>query len=81
MTITAPPGRAVVPTGAMRSREVILISVIKRLAQDNAGGTSIEYGLIAAAMGVAIITTVYAISGSLNVIFTTALADLTATAK
>jgi pilus assembly protein Flp/PilA len=58
-----------------------MISVIKRLAQDNAGGTSIEYGLIAAAMAVAIITTVSAISGSLNVIFTAALADLTAAAK
>jgi Flp pilus assembly pilin Flp len=65
----------------MHSREVILIGVIKRLVRDNAGGTSIEYGLIAAAMGVAIITTVYAISGSLNVIFTTALVDLTAAAK
>ena len=58
-----------------------MISFIKRLAQDNSGGTSIEYGLIAAAIVVAIITIVYAISGSLNVIFTTVAADLTTAAK
>ena len=58
-----------------------MISIIKRLAQDNSGGTSIEYGLIASAVVVAIITIVFAIGGSLNVIFTTVAADLTNVAK
>ena len=58
-----------------------MISLLRRVAHDNSGGTSIEYGLIAAAIGVAISSTVFAISGSLNATFGMVLADLTTTAR
>jgi pilus assembly protein Flp/PilA len=48
-----------------------MIRFIKRLAQDESGVTAIEYGLIAAGIGVAIITVVNTVGGSLVAIFTT----------
>jgi pilus assembly protein Flp/PilA len=46
-------------------------SLLKRLAIDNSGVTAIEYGLIAAGIGVAILTVVNTVGGSLVAIFTT----------
>jgi pilus assembly protein Flp/PilA len=47
-----------------------MISLLKRLAKDEAGITAIEYCLIAAGIGVAIIGVVNGIGGSLSSIFT-----------
>jgi pilus assembly protein Flp/PilA len=58
-----------------------MIVLIKRLAKDEAGVTAIEYGLIAAGIGVAILTVVNSIGGSLNSLFTTVANDLSTAAK
>jgi pilus assembly protein Flp/PilA len=42
---------------------------MKRFVKDESGATAIEYGLIAALIAVAIITTVTTLGGNLNAIF------------
>ena len=58
-----------------------MITLIKRLAKDEAGVTAIEYGLIAAGIGVAILTVVNTAGGSLASIFTKVNNDLATAAK
>jgi pilus assembly protein Flp/PilA len=58
-----------------------MISLMKRLVRDESGVTAIEYGLIAAGIGVAILTVVNTVGGSLVSIFTTVANDLTTAAK
>ena len=48
-----------------------MINLMKRLVDDESGVTAIEYGLIAAGIGVAILTVVNTVGGSLVTIFTT----------
>jgi pilus assembly protein Flp/PilA len=57
------------------------MTFLKRFAKDEAGVTAIEYGLIAAGIGVAIITVVNTAGGSLASVFTTVNNDLTTAAK
>ncbi len=45
-------------------------AVFARFAKDESGATAIEYGLIAALVGVAIIASLNALSGELNTLFT-----------
>ena len=52
-------------------------SLIKNFAQDENGATAIEYGLIAALIGVAIIATVRALGGELNETFSQVESELT----
>jgi len=54
---------------------------ITRFAKDQSGVTAIEYGLIAAGIGVAILAVVNTVGGSLVTIFTTVANDLTTAAK
>jgi pilus assembly protein Flp/PilA len=58
-----------------------MISLLKSLASDDSGVTAIEYGLIAAGIGVAILTVVNTVGGSLVSIFTTVSNDLATAAK
>ena len=58
-----------------------MISLMKRLAQDEAGVTAIEYGLIAAGIGVAILTVANTVGSSLVGVFTAVANDLTTAAK
>jgi pilus assembly protein Flp/PilA len=58
-----------------------MLSFLKRLAMDEAGVTAIEYGLIAAGIGVAIITAVNTAGSSLASIFTAVGNDLSTAAK
>jgi pilus assembly protein Flp/PilA len=58
-----------------------MISLMKRLAQDEAGVTAIEYGLIAAGIGVAILAVVNTVGASLNSVFTAVANDLTTAAR
>ena len=43
---------------------------LMRILKDDEGVTAIEYGLLAALIGVAIIVTVTAVGGQLNTVFT-----------
>jgi pilus assembly protein Flp/PilA len=61
--------------------EPLMLSFLKRLARDEAGVTAIEYGLIAAGIGVAIITVVNTAGSSLASIFTAVSNDLSTAAK
>jgi pilus assembly protein Flp/PilA len=54
---------------------------MKRFAKDESGVTAIEYGLIAAGIGVSILTVVNTVGTSLVTIFTTVATDLTTAAK
>ena len=54
-----------------------MIALIKNFAQDENGATAIEYGLIAALIGVAIIATVRALGGELNETFSQVESELT----
>jgi pilus assembly protein Flp/PilA len=54
---------------------------VKRLLNDESGVTAIEYGLIAAGIGVSILTVVNTVGGSLKAIFTTVANDLATAAK
>jgi pilus assembly protein Flp/PilA len=56
-------------------------SLIKRFVEDESGVTAIEYGLIAAGVGVSILTVVNTVGTSLVTIFTTVANDLTTAAK
>jgi pilus assembly protein Flp/PilA len=58
-----------------------MMDLMKRLAKDEAGVTAIEYGLIAAGIGVAILTVVNTVGSSLVSIFTTVSNDLATAAK
>ena len=58
-----------------------MLSFLKRLARNEAGVTAIEYGLIAAGIGVAILTVVNTVGGSLKSIFTAVGNDLSTAAK
>lgn len=44
-------------------------NLVKRFANDESGATAIEYGLIAAGIGVAIVTTVGGVGSELNTLF------------
>ena len=55
-----------------------MLKFLKCLIQDQSGATAIEYGLIAALVSVAAITALTALGGSLDVMFTTVSAALTA---
>ena len=46
-------------------------NLVKRFSKDESGATAIEYGLIAAGIGVAIITTVGGVGDQLNTLFGT----------
>lgn len=48
-----------------------MYSLIQKFRRDERGATSIEYGLIAAGIGVALITLVGEVSGEINGIFDT----------
>jgi len=54
---------------------------VNRLINDESGVTAIEYGLIAAGIGVGILTVVNTIGGSLNSLFKTVANDLSTAAK
>jgi pilus assembly protein Flp/PilA len=58
-----------------------MITLLNRLAKDESGVTAIEYGLIAAGIGVAILTVVNTVGTSLVQIFTTVANDLSTAAK
>jgi pilus assembly protein Flp/PilA len=58
-----------------------MTTIFKDLARDESGVTAIEYGLIAAGIGVAILTVVNSIGGSLKSLFTTVSNDLSTAAK
>ena len=47
-----------------------MYSLIKKFASDERGATSIEYGLIAAGIGVAVITVVGEVGREINTLFT-----------
>ena len=51
-------------------------ALIKNFANDESGATAIEYGLIAALVGVAIIAAVRALGGELNETFSTVESEL-----
>jgi pilus assembly protein Flp/PilA len=62
-------------------KEQLMISLVNRLAREESGVTAIEYGLIAAGIGVSILTVVNSIGGSLKSLFTTVANDLSTAAK
>ena len=51
-------------------------NLVKRFSKDESGATAIEYGLIAAGIGVAIITTVGGVGSQLNTLFGTVKTNL-----
>ncbi len=51
-------------------------NLVKRFSKDESGATAIEYGLIAAGIGVAIVTTVGGIGSQLNTLFGTVKTNL-----
>ena len=55
-------------------------ALLKRFAKDESGVTAIEYGLIAAGIGIAIITVVNSVGTSLNTIFGRVATDLSGAA-
>jgi pilus assembly protein Flp/PilA len=48
---------------------------VARFAKDDSGATAIEYGLIAAGIGVAIVTVLGQVGGQLNTLFNTVVTD------
>jgi pilus assembly protein Flp/PilA len=50
---------------------VIMKNLVLRFVKDESGATAIEYGLIAAGIGVAIVTTVGGVGSELNTLMTT----------
>jgi pilus assembly protein Flp/PilA len=58
-----------------------MVALIRDLVKDESGVTAIEYGLIAAGIGVSILTVVNTVGGSLKSIFTTVANDLATAAK
>ena len=55
-------------------------TLLTRFAKDESGVTAIEYGLIAAGIGVAILTVVNSVGTSLNTLFGTVATDLSGAA-
>lgn len=51
-------------------------NLVLRFAKDESGATAIEYGLIAAGIGVAIVTTVGTVGSDLNTLFTKVSSEL-----
>ena len=51
-------------------------TLVARFAKDESGATAIEYGLIAAGIGVAIVTVIGQVGGQLNTLFNTVVTDL-----
>ena len=51
-------------------------TLVARFAKDDSGATAIEYGLIAAGIGVAIVTVLGQVGGQLNTLFKTVVTDL-----
>ena len=51
-------------------------NLVKRFSKDESGATAIEYGLIAAGIGVAIVTTVGGVGSQLNTLFGTVKTNL-----
>jgi pilus assembly protein Flp/PilA len=51
--------------------------LLARFAKDETGAAAIEYGLIAAGIGVAIVTALGSVGGQLNTLFETVKIDLT----
>jgi len=51
-------------------------NLVKRFSKDESGATAIEYGLIAAGIGVAIVTTVGGVGSQLNTMFGTVKTNL-----
>lgn len=51
-------------------------ALVARFAKDESGATAIEYGLIAAGIGVAIATVVGQVGGQLNTLFNSVATDL-----
>lgn len=49
---------------------------VVRFVKDESGATAIEYGLIAAGIGVAIVTVVGSVGDELNILFTQVVTDL-----
>ena len=61
----------------MKSTErVEMRNLFARFVRDESGATAIEYGLIAAGIGVAIVTAVGLVGGQLNTLFNTVVTDL-----
>jgi len=54
---------------------------VNRFVDDESGVTAVEYGLIAAGIGIAILTVVNTVGGSLAGVFTAVSKDLTTAAK
>jgi pilus assembly protein Flp/PilA len=52
-------------------------TLVARFAKDESGATAVEYGLIAAGIGVAIVTVIGQVGGQLNTLFNTVVTDLT----
>jgi pilus assembly protein Flp/PilA len=55
---------------------VIMKNLVVRFVKDESGATAIEYGLIAAGIGVAIVTVVGGVGDELNTLFTTVQTEL-----
>jgi pilus assembly protein Flp/PilA len=51
-------------------------TLVARFAKDDSGATAIEYGLIAAGIGVAIVTVLGQVGGQLNTLFNTVVTDI-----
>jgi pilus assembly protein Flp/PilA len=51
-------------------------TLVARFAKDDSGATAIEYGLIAACIGVAIVTVLGQVGGQLNTLFNTVVTDI-----
>ncbi len=51
-------------------------NLVLRFVKDESGATAIEYGLIAAGIGVAIVTVVGGVGSELNTLFTTVQTEL-----
>ncbi len=51
-------------------------NLMKRFVKDESGATAIEYGLIAAGIGVAIVSVVGGVGSELNTLFTQIQTDL-----
>jgi pilus assembly protein Flp/PilA len=52
-------------------------TLVACFAKDESGASAIEYGLIAAGIGVAIVTVIGQVGGQLNTLFSTVVTDLT----
>jgi pilus assembly protein Flp/PilA len=69
-TCEARSKRADLVAAAVTSREIPMKNVFARFVKDESGATAIEYGLIAALIGVAIIAAVTLTGTKISAIFT-----------